>query len=139
MTRKQAFSTLRREVVGECRWALNSGTEKAYQRAREMSSGTKSLAEIAANDHEYATRHPAKADDDIINRQSGKFKKDWEAHYSSGSNLTSAVINNNPVADFLEHGTKFARRRPIVEAVAEYGEKKILEKLEGASKRLDAL
>jgi hypothetical protein len=138
VTIEQQFAGIERAIITETMWAANEAGKDAFGEARLNSSGGKSAAEIAANDHEYASRHPARDDDFIINSQTGAFKRDWQrtpAYYSGGEVRTS-ILNHNPVSDYFG-GTVFMRRRPIEDAVAQFLENRALVVLEVAAREIE--
>lgn len=54
----------------------------------------------------------------------------------SGPNFYFSVTNDNPVAAFLKHGTRFMFARPIEEAVEAEAEPRIIAALEEELERL---
>ena len=78
--------------------------------AQKYSSGPFSLAELARMDHPYARRHSAALlPPSIINAQTGKFKAAWDAKKQP----VPTIFNSDPIAIFLEKGTRYMVARPI--------------------------
>ena len=98
--------------------SVKEATRATYKRALVLSSGTRTLAQLAQMDHPFARRNPiALLDPGIINMQTGAFKRDWK---SSFSGMSGEVSNSNFVVPFLTEGTKFMHVRPIDKAVEDY-------------------
>lgn len=86
------------------------------------SSGPYSLTQLAAMDHPYARRHgKAQLPPQIINKQTDGpegFAGSWETELGGNpANPTGQLVNRNPVADYLIHGTRYMLERPIDHAV----------------------
>lgn len=105
-------------MMGE--WAAEQAVDRAsadaYDRALSMSSGPASYAQMREADYPYAKRHgSALWPPEIINEHEGAFKRAWQARRID--RFEAHIINDSPVADWLDQGTRYMVRRPIVEAV----------------------
>jgi hypothetical protein len=100
--------------------AMGIATHKGLVEAQVMSQGPNSLGALAREDHPYAKRHgfPLR-DPAIINEQTGAFLRDWKEDPVAviGDTVQGAILNFNPVADYLKNGTKFMFQRPIDEEI----------------------
>lgn len=97
-------------------WAVQKAAQEVFDRAVSMSSGPATYADLRKADYPFAVRHGRPLWDAwIINSHTGAFRQDWQIRKID--DLESHVINDNPVADFLQFGTDVMFPRPIVEAV----------------------
>lgn len=97
--------------------AVSVALDDTVQTARHMSSGGRSSRTLARMDHPYATRHGSPLlPPEIINVQSGEFLASWKAERTPEG---GRVINDSPVADFLQFGTKYMVARPIATVLTE--------------------
>lgn len=95
---------------------FRAGMEHGQIRAVNQSQGTKSYQDLADEDHPYATRHGSpQSDPGIINKHSGEFADAWQPPdvMVLGDTLHGRIINDSPVADFLNDGTTHMFARPI--------------------------
>ena len=105
--------------------AVREATQATLRRAKVVSSGTRTLAQLASMDHPFAQRHPVPLlEPAIINMQSGAFKRDWKKRTSG---LVGFVENDNPVVPFLTEGTRFMHIRPIDKALQVYADMALIE------------
>lgn len=92
-------------------FALDAG----FDEARRLSSGTFSLAMLAAMDHPYARRHgKALLDPATINVQTGAFFQHWRTTKQADG---GQIRNDDEKADFLKFGTETMVERPIEDEV----------------------
>lgn len=97
-------------------WAVEKAAQEAFDRAVSMSSGPATYADLRRADHPYAVRHGRPLWQPwIINAHTGAFRDHWQK--VKVDDLEQHVINDSPVADFLQFGTDRMFPRPIVEAV----------------------
>jgi hypothetical protein len=88
--------------------------------AERLSSGQVSTRQLRRAGHPYARRHgtpllnPA-----IINDQGGPFARSWLLRdpQSENGEETTAIVNTDPVGDYLASGTKVMFARPLPDAV----------------------
>ena len=95
---------------------------KGVEIAKALSSGDTSLAQLATEDHPYAKRHAEPTRPPwLINDQGGPFKQDWQ--FRAGTQPTDAqmgevvIENTDPIAIFLEDGTRTMVKRPIKDVI----------------------
>lgn len=109
---------LRKAIEAEAGFVLGDIAGEVLKTAQQESFGPFSLAALARADHPYARRNAGKNTGlyppGRINRQTGAFLADWKVEKTDAG---YAVVNANPVADFLEKGTKYMVARPIKERV----------------------
>jgi hypothetical protein len=133
MTPQQAITQLthiEQQLKSELRSAHALTLITMRTTARKLSSGPYTLKELAKMGHPYAVRHggkrKAKAANapylapQIVNAQSGAFRRDWIStlgSFGDDGNLKSTLENDNPVAGYLDAGTKVMVRRPIKEEI----------------------
>lgn len=102
-----ALEQLEHDVVVAQLAAQRALLAEALSIAHELSSGTWSSAALRAADHPYARRHGApRLDPAIINKQTGTFDSYWRI-------MGSVLINDSPIAGFLQFGTSVMFARPI--------------------------
>jgi len=78
--------------------------------AHKWSSGGRTLPQLAADDHPYATRHGHYTGSALINRQSGSFFSDW--YYDGGAHAL-----RNPHGSSLQYGTRTMSARDVLGAI----------------------
>lgn len=86
--------------------------------AVKQSSGKVSSLQLRREGHPYARRHgKPKRDPQIINSQSGEFRREW--HIALGKNLDEgpAIVNFSSIAGFLQEGTPKMFARPVENVV----------------------
>lgn len=102
--------------------------ETAYEMndvAYDLSSGSYSLAQLAAMGHPYSKRHGGVGvpygDPAVINKQSGKFRSGWQVEYRAnpGGIPTANIVNTDPKAEEVTGGEGRMIKRPIVERIKE--------------------
>lgn len=94
--------------------ALQDGLEFA----RQQSSGGQSSAELASQDHPFATRHGSPRRDLLpINIQTGVFLAAWTVVLRGHG---GQIINNAPHADDIVRGGPFVFARPIDLVIEEF-------------------
>lgn len=97
---------------------VDAAAKGGVEYARMRSSGTFSLAFLAAMDHPYARRHGRpRLDPAMINEQSGAFKEHWKTERTGEG---ARIKNEDPKAQWLTDGTRFMFERPIDADVEEY-------------------
>lgn len=91
----------------------------AKAEALEASSGPLKTPELRRRDHPYARRHgEATEDPEVINEQSGRFKRSWRSvrPTRTGNRLRSRLENTDDKAPYM-HGTEAMLPRPIIRRV----------------------
>lgn len=115
-----------REIVRVTNQANAKVAKGAVQTGKYFASGAFSSKTLARMDHPYATRHGGASvpygDPGVINKQSGVFRSSWTFTQVSQSNglILFTVCNTDPIADYLEHGTRKMIARPIDNFIKEY-------------------
>lgn len=108
----------RREFLSAKRKAAKKIKSGALRIARRESSGPFSQSELNRQNNPYARRHGAPLlPAEVINRQSGGFFRAWHGDLSES---TLKIINDSPVAGYLDEGTRTMFRRPIRETIESY-------------------
>lgn len=107
------------EILRHAALEADRKAELAAQRvlgvARRRSSGPFNSADLRSKDRPYATRHPRPLlDPSMVNVQSGSFRDAWRVKYVGPG--FRQVVNDSPVADFLQFGTRTMVARPVAEA-----------------------
>lgn len=100
------------------------------RQAIKQSSGRITTAQLRKEDHPYATRHGApRRDPSTINEQKGDFKRDWMIQ--GGGNIRNgvAIVNYNPIAQYLAEGTprmfKRSLEAKVIDAMVKVREKNL--------------
>jgi hypothetical protein len=116
-----SVSSLSRDVEASLVRGFAQGMRETYDLAIQKSSGPFSLAALASMDHPYARRHGSPGlDPSTINVQTGTFRRRWRASLvSSGSVMRFEIVNDDPKAVYLIHGTPTMFARPIDQAIEE--------------------
>lgn len=113
----QASSALKkfaRDLDRQLGKAMARTAKVGLKEAKKLSSGRKTAAQMRKADHPYATRHGApKWDPSTINVGKGNFKRDWHIQGGGNTRNGAAVVNYNPVAEYLAEGTPKMFRRPL--------------------------
>lgn len=132
---KYRLANVRKAVRTELKGAVSRTLTKAQTRARRESSGPLREPDFVALNRPYARRHGgrygakaplfsamASIDPAVINVQSGEFRAAWSVDrpQAGDSGVSGALINESRVADFLEFGTRYMVRRPIVRTLERY-------------------
>ncbi|WP_394794869.1 hypothetical protein [Armatimonas sp.] len=115
----RVFEGLEKRIREATAKAEAHAQEDAKRELMEASSGGLSTAELRRRDHPYARRHgTAREDPEVINEQTGKFKRSWRATRPTrtGNRLRSRIRNTDPKAKFM-HGTTAMLLRPIIRRV----------------------
>lgn len=110
------FAQIQKRMKQEIRAAEKRTLNDGLALSRALSSGSFSLAQLAAMDHPYATRHAAPTlPPQIINQQSGSFKRSWYTQLGNwnGDSMISKIANTDPVGVYLDQGTQKMVQRPI--------------------------
>jgi hypothetical protein len=97
--------------------AESESLDEHVDKARELSMGPYSLAQLREMGHPYARANPhPPMHPGIINRQSGRFIEEWTKAFPRWVKgvLVSKAVNEAPYSGFLDRGTKFMIRRPLV-------------------------
>lgn len=114
------------EFASRFRAAALAATEEILELVRmeavHLSTGVKTPAQMRAADHPYAARHghiQPPFDPVLVNRQGGGFSEAWRAEpiAETSDGFTSAVVNEDPKAEWLVDGTTRMLGRPIPLAV----------------------
>jgi hypothetical protein len=108
------------DIMSAIASGMAEGLKQGNEVAKGKSSGPFSLNQLARMDHPYATRHPqATLDPSTINVQSGAFLAAWQTGTVRVSkfDVSGSIVNANPVADYLQFGTRRMVARPIVQAI----------------------
>jgi hypothetical protein len=109
--------------------------ETAYEVKRHLqwfSSGPISSAQLAREDHPYATRHMvSRYDPAIINKQTGVFRQSWQIGITNIAGHPIYVVRNTAsYAEYLEHGTRKMIARPIDVEARKFAAELLAHKLE---------
>lgn len=139
---KSSVKALQRDVRRELVWAADRALKGALADAKALSSGPFTLSQLRKMGHPYARRNagtfsfaPA-----VINVQSGRFRQDWQADVprvsDPGDVVRGRISNQNPVADYLQYGTRFMVARPIGPAVAGALHNRAVQEVARAERRL---
>jgi hypothetical protein len=142
MTPMQAARKLRdvqREIHREAVLAVQKAMRRVKVDARQLSSGTLSLADLRRRDHPYARRHGPLGnvgampggDPAVVNRHRGQFYDAWQLYLPviSSPTISGKLVNASDVADYLQFGTKTMAPRTIAQALEGrarfYGEQEV--------------
>lgn len=115
----ELFAGLERRVVAHAKAAETLSLADAKQEALEASSGALSTAELRRRDHPYARRHGSATEDpQILNSQSGDFRRAWRASAVTRrvGKLTGTVRNTDRKAKYMR-GTEKMLPRPVAARV----------------------
>ncbi len=144
---KAQVARLRADVKAECKGAAKRTLTKGKNEARRMSSGQLSSAELARRDYPYATRHGSSGlwtamsgkTPALVNVQTGAFKADWQTDppQAGDSIISGRLMNLNPVADYLQYGTRNMVARPIKTWMEVYLEKVLQDEVKETARRLE--
>lgn len=139
-TAGRMLAGLGRAIVDRIRRAEDRSATKGVQIAKDFSSGGKSLAQLAREDHPFAKRHGRPKDPpEVINKQTGQFRAAWKQVAQAINGQTVPVIENrNYKSNFLKGGTVKMFARPIDEAVGKTLEPIRRENLDREIKKLEA-
>lgn len=105
------------------RRVVEESIDEALEVALALSSGTRSLKELAKLDHPYALRHGRPLlPPHVINKQSGQFYSAWKvlAVKVTSRGIFGRVLNDDWKAGLLRDGTDKMFPRPIDDAVKAY-------------------
>lgn len=135
---QRLFERMEQQVDDAAERGFRKVLDRGLALARRQTSGRRSLSELRRRDHPYAKRHgsplldPAK-----VNSQSGDLLSRWfpagqfgastqvlgkgdkmpgRVLGSGARDLRGAIVNDDPVTEYLE-GTTVMFRRPVAEAV----------------------
>ena len=122
----------KRNVIQARNRAIRETAQDVKEHLKWFSSGPISLAQLAAEDHPYATRHSVmRYDPAIINKQTGVFRQSWQVFVTYIAGLPIWVVHNiASYAEYLEHGTWKMVARPIDVEARKYADQVLARKLE---------
>ena len=113
---KQQFDKLKRDIKKQTLLAERKTVRDANKKAVQLSSGPGYVG------HPYSRKASSPPDNpEIINVQSGDFRKDWRSACSAtGDGIQGQISNRNRVADWLDKGTRLMIPRPIRHAITQF-------------------
>jgi hypothetical protein len=123
--------------------AVEKTADEGLIEAQLLSQGPISQGVLTEEDHPYAKRHGApQRDPSIINEHTGDFLRSWDTVFADvyGDSIESGIVNDNPVADYLNQTWGGSRstmfRRPIKDKVEELVTPKFEKNVQDALDRL---